>query len=47
MKKAEKLITYVLILFAGIAVGMMTPQSWYPTPTVLVPHANVRAMLGR
>lgn len=46
MKKIEKLLTYLLILFAGIAVGMMTPQSWYPSASALrVPP--VRASLQR
>ncbi len=47
MKKAEKVLTYVLILFAGIAVGLMTPQSWYPRGTTLRAPTNVRAMLQR
>jgi len=47
MKKTEKVITYILILFAGIAVGMMTPSSWYPSGRTLRAPMAVRASLGR
>jgi hypothetical protein len=47
MKKAEKVLTYILILFAGIAVGIMTPQSWYPRGAGLRTTTSVRAMLQR
>jgi len=46
MKRVEKVLTYLLILFAGIAVGMMTPQSWYPSASGLRVPA-VRASLQR
>ncbi len=47
MKKAEKLLTYLLILFAGIVVGIMTPPSWYPGGGALRAHTSVRASLQR
>jgi hypothetical protein len=47
MKRFNYALIYLLIFFAGIATGMFTPQSWYPSGPVAPTHANVRASLGK
>ena len=47
MKKTDNLLTYLLILFVGIAIGMITPASWYPAPPVLGSHTTAQVTMPR
>lgn len=38
MNKTDNSLMWLLILFAGIAVGVATPQSWYAGRTAISAH---------
>jgi hypothetical protein len=46
--KTDKTLTYLLILLAGLAVGVCTPHSWYASSRVAPSHTTSQAsLLGR